>query len=57
MSNAKKNDTYDIDFLEAIQNKSMTKSQKIAEYDKYLDDPTDYWLNVNKHLDKYDDEY
>lgn len=57
MQNAKKNDTYDVDFLEAIQNKSMTKSQKIAEYDKYLDDPTDYWLNVNKHLDKYDDEY
>lgn len=56
MSNAKNNDRYDIEFLEAIQNKSMNESQRLKEYDRYLDDPTDYWLNSDKYLDKYPNE-
>lgn len=53
---AKKDDIYSIDFLDAIQNKQMSKIDTIKEYETYLDDPFEYWQNRDDHLSKYKDE-
>lgn len=56
MEKAKSKDVYSIDFLEAIQNKSMNKDETLKEYETYLNDPLDYWRNLEKHLSKYKNE-
>jgi len=45
VENARNNDTWDIGFLEAIQNhdEHMSKPTMIKEYKEYLDDPMKYW--------------
>ena len=56
MSNARVYDKWDMDFIEATQNKEMDRSQKLTEYDSYLNNPTDYWLNRDERLKKYEDK-
>ena len=56
LENAKKNNEWYIDFLEAIQNTKImyerdTKSM-LEEYSKYLDDPEDYWKNQRHKLEQ-----
>ena len=55
METARKSDRYSLDFLEAVQNKGFLEDRKtmLQEYDKYLDDPQDYWTN-KRH--RYPDE-
>ena len=62
VSEARTRDRYQLDFLEATQNKafannfdSNSKRIMVSEYRKYLEDPEDYWKNRSKHLDKYPD--
>lgn len=45
MKNAREKGTYDIEFLEAVQNtgKMGDKKWMQSEYSKYLDDPEKYW--------------
>ena len=56
MQKARKDDTYNIDFLEAIQSKSMSKRDQLKEYEAYLEDPFDYWQTRSERLKKYKDE-
>ena len=56
MNNAKKNNTYNIDFLEAIQSKQMNKRDRLKEYEAYLEDPFEYWQSRDERLKKYKDE-
>lgn len=45
---AKNNNSYELDFLEAIQNKNYfdnNKNRKLAEYKEYLQDRDRYWEN------------
>ena len=43
--NAKAKDTYDLTFLEAVQNSPKYNNKKwmLSEYKKYLEDPDEYW--------------
>ena len=50
LNNAKKKDLYDINFLEATQNKEYSEgakgqAERLADYKKYLDDPEEFWKN------------
>lgn len=55
METAKREDKYDLDFLEAIQNSKILYDDNTKaiqkEYSAYLDDPTDYFLNRSKKLE------
>ena len=55
LDRAKKDNKYSLDFLEAVQNKGFLNDRKtmVSEYEKYLDDPQDYWTN-KRH--RYPDE-
>lgn len=48
LQNARTNDKYDTDFMEAVQNSEIfanhDKKALLKEYSKYLDDPEKYWL-------------
>lgn len=47
LDKAKKNDSYQLDFLEAVQNAPQynNKQWMQKEYSKYLDGPEEYWAN------------
>lgn len=53
-NNAKDNDRWDINFLEAVQNSAILerndKKSLLTEYAKYLADPSDYWENGKDKL-------
>ena len=65
MDRAKKNDSYEIDFLETVQNDPVLGKggkELLSEYSKYLDDPNKYmhefdksdYFKKNPHLDHED---
>lgn len=52
---AKNNDQYEMEFLEAIQNKnylSDNKNRRLAEYKEYLQDREKYWQNRTEYNSK-----
>lgn len=53
-TNARDNDRWDINFLEAVQNSVILdkndKKSLLTEYAKYLSDPMDYWENERDKL-------
>lgn len=53
-TNARDNDRWDINFLEAVQNSVILdqndKKSLLTEYAKYLSDPMDYWENGRDKL-------
>lgn len=53
-ANARDNDRWDINFLEAVQNSVILdqndKKSLLTEYAKYLSDPMDYWENGRDKL-------
>lgn len=57
MSNAKDHDRYDLNFLEAIQNKKIAsseyKQQRLDAYSKYLEDPEKF---MTQTIQKYKNE-
>lgn len=56
LENARKNDRYDLTFLEIVQNKKVLGQggkPLLNEYKKYLNDPEGYW----KKADKLEDDY
>ena len=54
LKNAKTNDKWDTQFLEMVQNKKIYNDQPklLKEYEKYLNDPSNY----RKHANKLEDE-
>lgn len=54
-NNAKDNDRWDINFLEAVQNSAILerndKKSLLTEYAKYMADPSDYWENGRHQLE------
>ncbi len=54
-NNARDNDRWDINFLEAIQNSAILerndKKSLLTEYAKYMADPSDYWENGRHQLE------
>lgn len=54
-NNAKDNDRWDINFLEAVQNSAILerndKKSLLTEYAKYMADPSDYWKNGRHQLE------
>jgi len=54
LENAKKNDKWDTQFLEMVQNKKIYNDQPklLKEYEKYLNDPSNY----RKYANKLEDE-
>ena len=47
--NAKTKGTYDLTFLEAVQNSPKYNNKKwmLSEYKKYLEDPDEYWKTID----------
>ena len=54
-TNARDNDQWDINFLEAVQNSAILerndKKSLLTEYAKYMADPSDYWKNGRHQLE------
>ena len=59
--NAKNNDSYQLDFLEMVQNKTwaganesgkVNKNKMLSEYKEYLNDRDSYWKNSPSRMDK-----
>lgn len=54
-TNARDNDRWDINFLEAVQNSAILerndKKSLLTEYAKYMADPSDYWKNGRHQLE------